>query len=134
MDEPINPGQKQLETDQISVQAGGKETAPTSVEAPRVSEGTVESAGEHVKVEIPDDVREAGVKDVNDDLEIPKGVQAVPSIPKGPVYDDLPTDQAVATQQFQTGEASKARTWRALIAIKEIAKGLFGPRKPQEVN
>ena len=137
-----NPSDSNL-SEPVTVHGPGSvESAPISTEASVQSiesgaENHIESSGERTELHIPDEVSRADVKEVTDEPKISvdaKTAGVKESIPEGPNYGNLPTDQHVAQQTVKTADTSNSDPWRALIAIKEFAKGLFGINQPQEVN
>lgn len=118
----------------VSVPVGGSEGAPARVEKPTQSvENYIQSSEVEPEVspEVAKYVQPTPRPKINADAQ---AVGVKPSIPTGPVYGDFPTNQVVAAQAFKVGDSSASNTWRALIAIKEFAKGLFGIKKPQEAH
>ena len=134
MDEPTNPNPILPPTADISVPVGGVEGAPITIKAP---EATVEViTPSEVEPVISKAEREAGVVAHLPEPILPPDAKAdgvVESIPK-PTFSNFPTDQNIEQQTVKTADVGTSDPWRALLVIKEFAKGLFGIKKPQEVK
>jgi len=119
--------------------AGSVESGPSalSVETPNQGvENSLDISSEEISPVIDDESREHGVEARNDFPEIPKEVKDLgvqESIPS-PTFSNFPTNQAIVQQIVKTADVGTSDPWRALLVIKEFAKGLFGIKKPQEVN
>jgi hypothetical protein len=132
MDEPINPNQNANQPINVSVPIGGVEGAPVNIEAPvKPPEAAVEVQPSETEPAISEDEKNVGVVTHPTEPIIRPDVAAVgvkPSIPVVAGYSNLPSDQVAATQVFEKGDSTQSNTWRALIAIKELARNLLGSK------
>ena len=125
----------------VTVPIGSMEGTPVKVTPEINSSKELQEVREHIQ---PSEQEPQVSEDVKDYIQVKKDFPEIDqtakqagvskSIPDAPDYGNLPTDQNIAHQIVKTADVNKSDPWRALIAIKEFAKGLFGLNQPQEVH
>lgn len=122
----------------VSIPVGGAEGAPARVET---SAQNIESylKPSDAEPKVSDEVAEVGVQTVPTRPQLHPEAESAglkESIPSTPAfnYANLPADKNLAMQSYKAGDPGVSNTWRALIALKEFAKGILIPKKTQEVN
>jgi hypothetical protein len=138
MDDPNNKIQNQ---DPVSVKTGGAESEPVQASSENTANSEIIEQVQETEQspELSREVREAGVSVVSDDKPV-----IHPTAKDGGLDHSIPdvVDQGYkiqltpeeAQKDKVNGKVNEATSWRALIAIKEFAKGLLGINQPQEAN